>query len=886
MSNDKDITLLRVPAEERSANDAPEGEEQSDSAAESASGPGQRRPRTITGFGRDLRPGEVAAEGASADAGGQYTDPRTPRVLKQRFVLDKKLGSGGMGTVYRARDLRKVEAQDRQPYVAVKVLNADFRRHPEAFIALEREASKSQSLSHPHIVSIFDFDKDGDTPFLTMELLEGQELTELIRQFPDGLPDEIAWPVIRGLLSGLRHAHEAGVVHADFKPGNVFVSPSHHTKILDFGIARAVQVNHSVTKSDNTLFDPKRLAALTPAYASREMLNGDSAEIRDDIYSLGVVLYLVLTGHHPFGRLSAKDAAAEGLKPDKPRRLSRRQWKELSRCLRFNRSDRPLELDPLQHALFEPPPWRSRTAGVALAAFCVALGVSYFREDAALDTVKQEVRASTLLDAQTQRLDDLLAEPLIDSAWHQRAPAELSSLLSLDGGADLAQDYQQQMAERLTQRIRSSDDLASALGDYRAGSLYLALPEATRVLKSQLEANILRVLDNPQPTEAWLNEVRLSFATARNNFPEHPRWAELNLEAAEALVLQIRNALQEDRFDYAELALADLRPRMILRPTLLFLENSLVKARQQQATQESQRLTQRLQDDYDQALASLLSDACLSLEPAVVHRHFGDVNQEYPGFAQRGKERLDQKFAGCVQELSVQDPDRALQLQSRSQQLFGALPATAGVRLDPCVPSYLIGNGAQSGRSGYCTDKLADGSVSAKLVVLPGVAGTGAFGLQKEEVSGAQFARYCLSSGRCTANAVDELPVTGISVEQGQAYARWLSAQTGYTYRLPTLQEWQHAAGTQLDPNRNCVVDTGTIARGGSAVATGVGSNNEFGLLNMAGNVREWVIGPAQQPRVAGGAFTDPIEDCTTATVRSANVDGDVITGLRLVREL
>lgn len=878
MSNDKDITVLRIPAEEQSANDASEVE----SAAHAQASGG--RPRTITGFGREVRSGEVS--GSAGDSAGSFSDPRTPRVLKQRFVLDKKLGSGGMGTVYRARDLRKVEAQDRQPYVAVKVLNADFRRHPEAFIALEREASKSQSLSHPHIVSIFDFDKDGDTPFLTMELLEGQELTELIRQFPDGLPDEIAWPVIRGLLSGLRHAHEAGVVHADFKPGNVFVSSQHHTKILDFGIARAVQVNHSVTNSDNTLFDPKRLAALTPAYASREMLNGDSAEVRDDIYSLGVVLYLVLTGHHPFGRLSAKDAAAEGLKPDKPRRLSRRQWKELSRCLRFNRSERPLELEQLQHALFEPPPWRSRTAGIALVAFCVALGVSYFREDAALDTVKQEVRASTLLDAQTARLDALLAEPVIDAGWHQRAPAELSSLLSLEGGPDLAQRYQVSMAERVTERIRTSDDLASALAAFRAGSQYLTLPGAQRALEERLEARILEVLDNPEPTEAWLNEVRLSFATARNNFPDHPRWAELNLEAAEALVLQARTALRAGRFDYAEKALADLRPRMILRPTLLSLENGLVKARQEQAAQESVRLTQRLQDDYDTALASLVSDACLSLEPAVIHRHFADVNQEYPGFASRGLGKLDATFAGCVQELSVVDPDRASELQSRSLQLFGALPDTAAVRLDPCVPSYLIGNGAQAGRSGYCTDELADGSDAGKLVVLPGLSGHGPFALQKQEVSGAEFARYCSSSGLCNAKAGDPLPVVRVSVSQAQAYAEWLSAQTGYRYRLPSLQEWQHAAGTQLDPNRNCVVDTGTIARGGNAVATGVGSNNEFGLLNMAGNVREWVLGPAQQPRAAGGAFTDPIEDCTTATVRSADVNGDVITGLRLVREL
>ena len=91
------------------------------------------------------------------------TGADAPRVLKQRFVLDEKLGSGGMGTVFRAKDLRKVEARDRNPYVAVKVLNNDFREHPEAFIALQREAAKSQALSHRNIVSIYDFDKDGDS---------------------------------------------------------------------------------------------------------------------------------------------------------------------------------------------------------------------------------------------------------------------------------------------------------------------------------------------------------------------------------------------------------------------------------------------------------------------------------------------------------------------------------------------------------------------------------------------------------------------------------------------------------------------------------------------------------------------------------------------------
>ncbi len=315
-------------------------------------------------------------------------DALVPRVLKNRFCLEDKLGSGGMGTVFKAKDLRKVEARDRNPFVAVKVLNNDFREHPEAFNALQREASKSQSLNHPNIVSIFDFDKDGETPFITMELLEGRELAELLRSFPTGLPEEMAWNVIEGICAGLAYAHDEGVIHADFKPGNVYVASSNHPKILDFGIARAVQINQA--QGDDTVFDPASLAALTPAYASREMLNGDNPEVRDDLYSLGIVIYLVLTGHHPFGRSSAEEAFNEGLRPEKPKCLSRRQWRVLEKCLAFHRSGRPHSVGEVRHYLFDPAPWRTRPAFAVAAAFAFALALGTFYGDPKMSEVKAE----------------------------------------------------------------------------------------------------------------------------------------------------------------------------------------------------------------------------------------------------------------------------------------------------------------------------------------------------------------------------------------------------------------------------------------------------------------------------------------------------------------
>jgi serine/threonine protein kinase len=262
-----------------------------------------------------------------------------PRVLKQRFVLEERLGSGGMGSVFRARDLRKVEAGDPRPHVAIKVLNNDFRTHPEAFKALQREASRSQSLAHPNIVSIFDFDKDGDMSFIVMELLEGHELAALLQVYPTGMPGDAARMIITTLCAALAHAHARGVVHADLKPGNVFVGADYRCKLLDFGLARAV--NTGLGDGRSAARGGGRIGALTPAYASPEMLAGEPALPQDDIFSLGVVAYLVLTGRHPFDRLSADAAAARRLLPERPPGLNWRQWRALRRCLDFERATRP-----------------------------------------------------------------------------------------------------------------------------------------------------------------------------------------------------------------------------------------------------------------------------------------------------------------------------------------------------------------------------------------------------------------------------------------------------------------------------------------------------------------------------------------------------------------
>ena len=183
---------------------------------------------TQSGFDR----ARALAEDASREQG---------RLIKKRFVLESELGRGGMGAVYVARDLRKVEAEDSRPHVAIKLLAGNFKAHPRAFVTLQQEAVKSQTLAHPNIVTVHDFDRDGDTVFITMELLKGDPLDALLKlEAPFSIETTLRY--FQELCAGLEYAHKRNLIHSDFKPANVFVTAGGTVKILDFGIARAANL--------------------------------------------------------------------------------------------------------------------------------------------------------------------------------------------------------------------------------------------------------------------------------------------------------------------------------------------------------------------------------------------------------------------------------------------------------------------------------------------------------------------------------------------------------------------------------------------------------------------------------------------------------------------
>ncbi len=354
-------------------------------------------------------------------------------ILKDRYVLETVIGRGGMGVVFKAKDLRREEAQDRNPYIAVKILNDEFRRHPESLKALQRESRKAQDLAHPNIVTVFDFDRDGPTVYMTMEFLEGQSLDRITKNASfDGMPLKEVYPLIQGLGRALAYAHAKGVVHSDFKPANTFLTKEGVIKVFDFGIARAAKLPGQQS-GEMTLFDPGSLGALTPAYASCEMIDGEEPDPRDDIYALACLTYELLTGKHPFGKRSAAEARDKGLAPALIKGISRRNWRGLQRGLAFLRKDRTPTVevfleDVRARKLGKMPVALGAVAAIAIIAFAFLVGPSYLQErridgmitaisesnDTEMSAVLLRLRELDAAEQDTVRVNSQVRDRLID----------------------------------------------------------------------------------------------------------------------------------------------------------------------------------------------------------------------------------------------------------------------------------------------------------------------------------------------------------------------------------------------------------------------------------------------------------------------------------------
>src|SRR5262245_11478328 len=226
----------------------------------------------------------------------------TPATRLGPYEIVVPLGAGGMGEVYRARDTRLKRE------VAIKVLPGDVASSPDRLARFEREATTVAGLNHPNIVTLLSIEEAEGTHFLTMELVEGQDLTQLLTS--GDLPLAEVLDVAIPLADALVAAHEKGVVHRDLKPANVMVTREGRVQVLDFGLAKLMEAEPDLPSSEAaTMASPVsgmgQILGTVP-YMAPEQIRGDTVDVRTDLFSFGVLIYELASGKRPFaGRTSA-----------------------------------------------------------------------------------------------------------------------------------------------------------------------------------------------------------------------------------------------------------------------------------------------------------------------------------------------------------------------------------------------------------------------------------------------------------------------------------------------------------------------------------------------------------------------------------------------------
>jgi serine/threonine-protein kinase len=310
-------------------------------------------------------------------------------LLNNRYQLLERLGSGGMAEVFRARD----QMLDR--YVAIKVLRINYTANSGFQERFRQEARAAANLSHPNIVTVHDFGLDSDQLFIVMEHVPGTDMKSLLRKRGRFTIEE-AIPLIVQACAGIGYAHRAGLVHCDVKPHNMLVTPDQRLKVTDFGIARALATIRPGERAD--------VVWGSPQYFSPEQASGEMPSPASDVYSLGVVLYEMLSGTLPFTASTAEELARLHIKadpipiheyvPDIPLPLEEIVMKVLSK----EPSTRYRTADQLGRVLLKFGTQRDGASTTALALSLTPEAAQTYRGPASLPTAPQSGEADLNID--------------------------------------------------------------------------------------------------------------------------------------------------------------------------------------------------------------------------------------------------------------------------------------------------------------------------------------------------------------------------------------------------------------------------------------------------------------------------------------------------------
>lgn len=805
------------------------------------------------------------------------------RLLKNRFVLEEKIGSGGMGDVYKALDLRQQEAQERDPYIAIKLLNENFSRHKDAFLSLQRETSRTRGIPHPNIMGVYDFDREGDTVFMSMELLDGKPLDDYLKEHPEGVSHEDAWNIIDGICQGLQRAHNAGIVHSDFKPGNIFYTADKTAKVFDFGIARAVSSPGELeADGEKTVFDAGSLGALTPTYASYEMLKGLEPSKSDDVYAVALVAYELFMGKHPYDRVPADKALERGIKPKPVPFLKRRHWRALKKGLELKGQDRTQTIDEFYEGMFSEDPPYLRYAAVA-TVLLGSVGFGVYQATNVKEKPEDLVNAQDLIAGSKvtlqvmnpeKRKEELTPQRWESEVWHEQVQRAMQGFRVAD------------------QNIQQNPEWIEGWDDVEAPD-----PELAQFNEWTLEAYIDKIQEYRETARSYSETEK-----------EQVREAIDILENANLLAKYLPTyesadpsaaALEEDRLN------RQYNNRTERLASILAEEERIAaEAEAARLLKEAADKQEKFENDRLVAYTGYLEDMREILEckadiPDEEIEDFGelltDMRTEWAEAFQRNYPTIVSYMSTCIQQrIGYVNPERAREVKAK---VVALLPNEDQIRSlviedkDPCAEIRLVGRGDRS--RGWCEDNLSEGGTGPELVVVPAINSVTDFkyAISRSEIKIGDYNLFCEKTGCNTLTGAASLPATNITLQEAKTYAGWLSSQTGQVYRLPTQREWIHAAVATnvekaVDENINCTVDSRGVRLGETLLNAISGKANNWGLYNVVGNAREWALGEDDSLVALGGAHTDPRQDCTLDKRIVHEGGADPVTGFRVVREI
>ncbi len=384
------------------------------------------------------------------------------------YEIIAPLGAGGMGEVYRARDTRL------QRDVAIKGLPEAFAQHPERLARFEREARLLAALSHPNIGGIFGLEESGGTPWLVLELVEGETLAQRLARGP--LPVREALDIGGQIAAGIEAAHERGIVHRDLKPGNVMITPSRVVKVLDFGLAKG-GATEAASSSDLSVSPTMALSGTsagvllgTASYMCPEQARGRPVDRRADVWAFGCVLFECLSGRQAFGGETVSDVIARVLEREPewnalPSTVPARLRDVIRRCLTKDADERPRDIGDLRRELSAIGLDLSSHSGLhpSPAAAVPSLAVLYF-ENLASDKDSEYFCAGITEDILTDlsKIKGLRVASRNAVARYRGAPADIPKIAAdLGVGAVL-----EGSVRRAGDRVRISAQLINAVDGF------------------------------------------------------------------------------------------------------------------------------------------------------------------------------------------------------------------------------------------------------------------------------------------------------------------------------------------------------------------------------------------------------------------------------------